>query len=112
MEAIERQIALKTRLPFVQDSFAHLRETAAVLDPRTLNYELAANYSEEQTYSWCEALDITSGRPWYVPAKMAGYIWEDVPHPLPFATTARLATGRARTSHRARTAFPLGRRRS
>jgi ribosomal protein S12 methylthiotransferase accessory factor len=98
MEAIERQIALKARLPFVEDSFAHLRETAAVLDPRTLNYELAGDYSEQQTYSWCEALDITSGLPWYVPAKMAGYIWEDVPHPLPFATTHSngLASGNSR----------------
>jgi ribosomal protein S12 methylthiotransferase accessory factor len=98
MEAIERQTALKTRLPFVEGSFAHLRETAALLDPRSLNYELAEDYSEEQTYAWCEATNITSGRQCYVPAKMAGYIWEDVPHPLPFATTHSngLASGNSR----------------
>jgi len=97
MEAIERQVALKTRLPFVEDNFNHLSETNAVLNPRGLNYELAAEYSEEQTYSWCEALDITSGHPCYVPAKLAGYIW-DVPHPLPFATTHSngLASGNSR----------------
>src|ERR1700761_6145644 len=77
MEAIERQTALTTRLPFIEDTFAHLSERAAVLNPRSLNYELAEDYSDEQPYSWCEAVDITSGQPCYVPAKMAGYIWED-----------------------------------
>jgi ribosomal protein S12 methylthiotransferase accessory factor len=98
MEAIERQVALKTRLPFIEDSFAHLSETAAVLNPRSLNYELAEDYSEDQMYSWCEALDITSSLRWYVPAKMAGYIWNDLPHTLPFATshTNGLASGNSR----------------
>lgn len=98
MEAIERQIALRTRLPLVEDSYAHLRGTAAVLDPHSINYELRPNYSQEQTYSWCEALDITTGEQSYVPAKLAGYIWSDVPHPSIFLTTDTngLASGNSR----------------
>src|SRR6201996_6519634 len=41
MEAIERQTALKTRLSLIADSFVHLSERAAVLNPRSINYELA-----------------------------------------------------------------------
>jgi ribosomal protein S12 methylthiotransferase accessory factor len=98
MEAIERQTALRARLPFVEDSFAHLRETAQVLNPLSINYELAADYSEERTYSWCEGLDIASGRPRYVPAKLAGYIWDDIPHRPTFTNTDTngLASGNSR----------------
>ncbi len=98
MEAIERQVALKTRLPLVEDSFAHLAKTAAVVDPRSINYALAPDYSDVQTCSWCEALDIISGEPCYVPARLAGYFWDDVPHPSPFIgnDTNGLASGNSR----------------
>ena len=98
MEAIERQIALNARLPIAEDSLAHLREKTAVLDPASVNYELRSDYSEEQTYSWCEALDIATGQQCYVPAKLAGYMWRDIPHPPTFVTTDTngLASGNTR----------------
>lgn len=87
MEAIERQIALNVRLPLIEDTFAHLSERTAVLNPHCVNYELVADYSEEQTYSWCEGVDIVSGHSCYVPARLAGYDWHDAPHPTLFVTT-------------------------
>ena len=87
MEAIERQTALKARLPLVAQSFTELREIEPVLNPRSMNNKLAPDYSEEQTYSWCQGLDIVSRQRCYVPARAAGYMWSDVPHPSIFATT-------------------------
>lgn len=98
MEAIERQTALKVRLPFIEGSFTELRETANVLDPKTLTQELAANYSDDRTYSWTQGLDIVSGQPCYVPSKLAGFMWHDMPHPSPFflTDTNGLASGNCR----------------
>jgi ribosomal protein S12 methylthiotransferase accessory factor len=98
MEAIERQTALNVRLPFIEDSFAHLSRTAAVLNPHCMNYELTSNYSEDRTYSWSEGLEIVSGQLMYVPARLAGYSWNDVPHPSSFVTTDTngLASGNSR----------------
>jgi len=98
MEAIERQTALKIRLPFIEGTFAELRENTRVLDPKTLNLQLAADYSDDRTYSWCEGLDIVSGQPCYVPSKLAGFMWHDVPHPSPFVLTDTngLASGNCR----------------
>jgi ribosomal protein S12 methylthiotransferase accessory factor len=98
MEAIERQTALKTRLPFVEGSFSKLRETKQVLDPRRINEELAPDYSENCIYSWSEGQDIVSKEPCLVPAKSAGYFWSDVPHPACFVLTNTngLASGNCR----------------
>jgi ribosomal protein S12 methylthiotransferase accessory factor len=98
MEAIERQTSLKIRLPLVESSFAHLSATANVLNPRSLNSLLKPTYSEQQTYSWCEGIDIVSGQPCLVPARLAGYKWSDVPHPSCFAKTDSngLASGNSR----------------
>jgi ribosomal protein S12 methylthiotransferase accessory factor len=98
MEAIERQTALKARLPFIEGSFAALRENTCVLDPKTLNQQLAADYSDDRTYSWCEGLDIVSGQPCYVPSKLAGFMWHNVPHPSPYLLTDTngLASGNCR----------------
>jgi ribosomal protein S12 methylthiotransferase accessory factor YcaO len=98
MEAIERQTALKARPPTVEDSYAHLRDVAATLNPHSINYELAANYSEDRTYSWCQGVEIFSGEPCYVPAKLAGYNWYNVPHPASFVMTDTngLASGNTR----------------
>ncbi len=98
MEAIERQTAVKARLPIIEGSFRHLREVASVVNPRSINYELAANYSEDRIYSWCEGVDIISGEPCYVPAKLAGFNWYDVPHPASFVRTDTngLASGNTR----------------
>jgi ribosomal protein S12 methylthiotransferase accessory factor len=98
MEAIERQTALNVRLPFIEATFADLRESDCVLDPKTMNLQLAPEYSEDRTYSWCEGLDIVSGQPCYVPSKLAGFMWHDVPHPSPFVLTDTngLASGNCR----------------
>lgn len=98
MEAIERQTAVKVRLPFIEGSFTELRETASVLDPKSVNQELAADYSDDRTYSWTQGLDIVSRQPCYVPSKLAGFMWHDVPHPSPFFLTETngLASGNCR----------------
>jgi ribosomal protein S12 methylthiotransferase accessory factor len=87
MEAIERQTALRTRLPFVESSFSELRKTRCVLDPKSVNQKLAPTYSEDRVYSWTEGLDIVSGQPCWVPSKLAGYMWHDMPHPPCFELT-------------------------
>ena len=98
MEAIERQTALKTRLPFVEGSFSKLRESKHVLDPGRINEELAPSYSENRIYSWSEGHDIVSDEPCLVPTKFAGYFWNDVPHPACFVLTNTngLASGNCR----------------
>ena len=98
MEAIERQTALKARLPIVEDSYAHLREIAPALNPRNINYELAANYADDRTYSWCEGIEIFSGEPRLVPAKLAGFNWFDVRHQASYVMTDTngLASGNCR----------------
>jgi ribosomal protein S12 methylthiotransferase accessory factor len=98
MEAIERQTALKTRLPFVEHSFSNLRKSRPALDPKSINQELAPNYSDDRVYSWIEGLDIVSGQPCWVPAKFAGFNCYDVPHPACFTLTDTngLASGNCR----------------
>jgi ribosomal protein S12 methylthiotransferase accessory factor len=98
MEAIERQTALKTRLPLVEDSYAHLSRTALVLNPNDINSELAASYSDDRIYSWCQGVELFSAEPRYVPAKLAGYNWHNVPHPASFVMTDTngLASGNCR----------------
>jgi YcaO-like protein with predicted kinase domain len=98
MEAIERQTALKTRFPFVEDSFLNLRKSRPVLDPKSINQELAPTYSDDHVYSWIEGLDIVAGRPCWVPAKFAGFNCYDVPHPACFTLTDTngLASGNCR----------------
>jgi YcaO-like protein with predicted kinase domain len=98
MEAIERQTSLRARLPFVESSFSDLRQSRRVLDPKSVNQELAPTYCEDRVYSWTEGLDIVSGEPWWVPSKLAGYLWHDVPHAPCFALTDTngLASGNCR----------------
>jgi len=98
MEAIERQIALKTRPPMVEDSYTHLSQLAPTLNPHTINYELASSYSDDRTYSWCQGIEMFSGEPRYVPAKLAGYNWYNVPHLASYVMTDTngLASGNCR----------------
>jgi len=89
MEAIERQTALKSRLPLVEGSFRQLepemgRKGTLVLDPRSVVEKLNPDYSEATVYSWVIGKELMSGSEILVPAKFAGYIWEDVPHPSCF----------------------------
>ena len=98
MEAIERQTALNARPPFMEGSFLEVSETHRVLDPKHINQKLADDYSEDRPYSWIEGLDIVSGESWWVPAKLAGYLWDDVPHPSCFEMndTTGIASGNCR----------------
>jgi YcaO-like protein with predicted kinase domain len=84
MEAVERQTALKTRLRLLEGSFTQLSKTRKLLNPRSVNQRLSEAYDEDQVYSWVEGEDIISGEPCWVPAKLAGYLWWDVPHPSCF----------------------------
>jgi YcaO-like protein with predicted kinase domain len=98
MEAIERQTALKVRLPCIEGSFSDLRRTRNILDPNRVNQRLASDYSEQHVYSWIEGQDIVSGESCWVPARLAGYLWDDVAHPSCFEMndTNGLASGNCR----------------
>jgi len=98
MEAIERQTALKTRLPIVEGSYSQLSRERCVLDPKTINQKLYKSYSDEAVYSWVEGRDLVSGETWLVPAKLAGYLWRDVPHRSCFISndTNGIAAGNCR----------------
>ena len=98
MEAIERQTALKTRLPFAFGSFEELRQNHEVLDPAELKEILEPDYSEGRTYAWVAGRELFSDRQILVPAKFAGYLWHDVPYPSCFSwsTTNGIAAGNVR----------------
>jgi len=98
MEAIERQTALKARPPYIEGSFSCLSKTRNVLNPHLVNQKLADGYSDKAIQSWIEGTDIISGESWWVPAKLAGYLWDHVPHPSGFVMndTNGLASGNCR----------------
>jgi ribosomal protein S12 methylthiotransferase accessory factor len=98
MEAIERQTVLKVRPPFIEGSYSELRRRQTTLDPIKVNQKLADDYHADKIYSWVGGLDIVSGEPCWVPAKLAGYFWDDVPHPSPFEMndTNGVASGNCR----------------
>ena len=98
MEAIERQTALKARPRHIEASFAELSTRANALDPKSINQKLSDDYSDDRTYSWIEGTDYLTGEPWWVPAKLAGYLWHDVPHSSCFEIndTNGLASGNCR----------------
>jgi YcaO-like protein with predicted kinase domain len=98
MEAIERQTALKARLPFVEGTYSELHRSRCVVDPRSLIQELAPDYSEDRVYCWSEGVDIVSGLRCWAPSKLAGFMWHELPHLSPFAWTDTngLASGNCR----------------
>jgi len=98
MEAIERQTAIRTRLPCIEGSFLELSRQRNILNPNRVNQKLAEDYSDRRIYSWVEGLDIISGEACWVPAKLAGYLWDDVPYPSCFERndTNGLASGNCR----------------
>jgi YcaO-like protein with predicted kinase domain len=73
MEAIERQTALKTRLPLMVGSFQKLQTGRAALDPQALHEIPAPDYSETRTYAWVRGRDLIAQRDVLVPAQFAGY---------------------------------------
>ncbi len=95
MEAIERQTALKTRLPHVEATYAELSRKARTLDPGRINQELSEDFTAESQCAWVCGLDLFSGEECWVPAKLAGYIWDELPHDSPFtiSDTTGLASG-------------------
>jgi ribosomal protein S12 methylthiotransferase accessory factor len=95
MEAVERQTALKARPPCIEGSYSELSRSRTMLDPRSINQKLAKTYSEDRVYSWIEGLDLVSGASCWVPAKLAGYLWHEVPHPSCFemSDTNGIASG-------------------
>lgn len=98
MEAIERQTALKTRLPLVIGSFEELRQTSEVLDPKDLNEIPAPDYSPTRTYCWVAGRELISGCETLVPAQFTGYLWNDLPHLSCFAFSSSngIAAGNVR----------------
>jgi YcaO-like protein with predicted kinase domain len=95
MEAIERQTALRAQLPIVIGSVQDLRRDHEVLDPSEAMLKLLPDYSEVRKYSWVSGHDLISQRDVLVPARLAGYFWENL-LPGPFVTlssTNGLASG-------------------
>ena len=84
MESIERQTALKTRLPYVEATYSELSQQDRTLDPWKINQALFAEFTPESLCSWVRGTDLFSGEKVWVPAHLAGYIWNDVPHGSPF----------------------------
>jgi ribosomal protein S12 methylthiotransferase accessory factor len=84
MESIERQTALKTRLPYIEATYNQLSQQARTLDPWKINQALFERFTSESLCSWVRGTDLFSGEEVWVPAHLAGYLWNDVPHGSPY----------------------------
>ena len=84
MESIERQTALKTRLPFIEATYSQISQRDRTLDPWKINQALFEDFTPETLCSWVRGTDLFSGENVWVPAHLAGYLWNDVPHGSPF----------------------------
>lgn len=84
MEAIERQTALKTRLPFIEATYRQLSQRERTLDPWKINQALFEHFTPESLCSWVRGTDLFSQEEVWVPAHLAGYLWNDVPHGSPY----------------------------
>lgn len=95
MEAIERQTAIQARLPYVVASYGELSLRARALNPWRINKELFADFTRQSKCAWVRGTDLFSDEPCWVPAKLAGYLWDDVPCSSPFVVddTHGLASG-------------------
>jgi ribosomal protein S12 methylthiotransferase accessory factor len=85
MEAIERQTALRVQLPALIGSVETLCRDYTVLDPREAMAELLPDYSEMREYSWVIGHELFSQRDVLVPARLAGYFWQNL-LPGPFVS--------------------------
>ena len=95
MEAIERQTTLRAQLPMVIGSVEALRRDYAVLDPREVMLEHLPDYSEAREYCWVLGHELLSQCDILVPARLAGYFWQNVlsgPF-VPLSFTNGLASG-------------------
>ncbi len=84
MESIERQTALKTRLPYIEAAYSQLSQRVRTLNPWKINQALFEDFTPETLCSWVRGTDLFSGEKVWVPAHLAGYLWNDVPHGSPF----------------------------
>lgn len=84
MESIERQTALKTRLPYIEATYGQLSQQARTLDPWKINQALFEGFTSESLCCWVRGIDLFSQEKVWVPAHLAGYLWNDVPHGSPF----------------------------
>jgi len=84
MESIERQTALKTRLPYIETSYSQLSQQGRTLDPWKINQALFEDFTPDSMCSWVHGTDLFSGEDVWVPAHLAGYLWNDVPHGSPY----------------------------
>jgi ribosomal protein S12 methylthiotransferase accessory factor YcaO len=84
MESIERQTALKTRLPYIEATYSQLSQQARTLNPWKINQALFEDFTAESLCSWVRGTDLFSGEKVWVPAHLAGYLWNDVPHGSPY----------------------------
>lgn len=84
MESIERQTALKTRLPYIEATYSQLSQQDRTLDPWKINQALFEDFTPETQCSWVRGTDLFSGEKVWVPAHQAGYLWNEVPHGSPF----------------------------
>jgi ribosomal protein S12 methylthiotransferase accessory factor len=74
MEAIERQVALASRLPMTAASYRALRRGhIAVAHPGAFNHSLATEWNEDSPCLWLQGQDLFSGEPIFVPAGLAGF---------------------------------------
>jgi ribosomal protein S12 methylthiotransferase accessory factor len=79
MEAIERQTAIRSRLPLVEGSLLELRRHHSVIDPRDCKYALLPDYGESRKYFWVAGKDLISNCEVLVPAHISGLLWSEVP---------------------------------
>jgi YcaO-like protein with predicted kinase domain len=84
MESIERQTALKARLPYIEATYGQLSQQGRTLDPWKINQALFEEFTPKTLCSWVRGTDLFSGEEVWVPAHLAGYLWNDVPHGSPY----------------------------
>ena len=87
MESIERQTALKARLPCIEASFKKLSQKERTLDPWKINQALFNDFNPESMCDWVCGTDLFSNEEVWVPAHLAGYLWNDLPHRSPYTVS-------------------------
>jgi len=97
MEAIERQVALRSRPRCISGSFEELSGQGA-LDPSEVCHALKPGYRADQGLDWVEGIDLLSGKASLVPARLAGYLWSHLKHASAFRRSSShgLAAGNCR----------------
>jgi ribosomal protein S12 methylthiotransferase accessory factor len=79
MEAIERFSAWSPRDPRMVASYADLKPSHNLLNPREVNLETVEGYTEDTKIAWIEGFDILRGENVLVPLDLAGYFVNHLP---------------------------------